>query len=105
MCHKNLRQNLVHLHPGVILAMPDSALVLLLALELEDDGLLAAAVTGDGAGYTRGTEGRAGLDRIAVHHCHNAVELDCRADVACKGFDFDRLAWRDAILFTAGFND
>src|SRR5580704_13015474 len=34
----SLRQNFVHLHPGEILAVPDGAFVLLLALELEDDG-------------------------------------------------------------------
>src|SRR6185503_18790747 len=105
MCHKNLRQNLVHLHPGVILAMPDGALVLLLALELEDDGLLTPALCGDGARYPRGADGGTGLNRVSIQHGDYAVEFNCCADVAGQSLDFNRLAWRDAILFTTGFND
>src|SRR5580704_3113045 len=102
MCHKYLRQNLIHLHARVILAMPDGALVLLLALELEDDGLIAAAVGGDGALHARGAEDRAGLHRVSIHHGDDAVEFDFGAYVAGQSLDFNRLAWRDTILFTAG---
>src|SRR6476620_2685415 len=111
MCHKITRyaylllsKDLIHLPPGVILEMPDGALVLLLALELEDDGLIDAAVGGDGALHARRTQRRAGLDSLALHHGDDAVEFNFRAHVAGQGLDFDRLAGRDAILFTTGFN-
>src|SRR5690349_506834 len=52
----DLRYDLIHLHARVILAMPDGALVLLLALELEDDGLIAAALRCDGALHARAAE-------------------------------------------------
>src|SRR5580704_12378413 len=92
-----LRYDLVHLHPGVILAMPNGALVLLLALELEYDGLLTTALRGDGALDARAAERRARSYGVAINYGHNAVEFDFRAYVAGQRLDFNRLAWRDAI--------
>ena len=83
--------------------MPDGALVLLLALKLEDQGLLAAAVGGDGALHARAADGRPGLHRVPIHHCYNAVEFDLGADIAHERFDFHRLAGRNAVLFSACF--
>src|SRR4051812_45531984 len=107
MCHDRslLRQNLVYLHAGVILTMPDGALVLFFALELEDNRLFTAALRGNGALYARRTQRGARFDRVAVNDRDHAIEFYVRAHIACQGFDFDRFAWRDTVLFTTGFND
>src|ERR1041384_6200538 len=85
--------------------MSDGALVLLLALELEHQYFFAAPVGGNGALHARAADGRSGFHRVAIHHGHNSVEFDLRANVARECFDFHRFARRDAILFTAGFYD
>src|SRR5690242_2474140 len=103
-CFSELSYDLIHLDAGVILAMPDGALVLLLALELEDDRLIAAALRCDGALHTRAAKRGTRPDRIAIHDRNHAVEFHIRADVAGQSLDFDRLAWSNPILFTAGFN-
>ena len=57
--------------------MPALAGVVLPALELEDDDLLAAAVLHDLAGDLGATQERcAGLDRLAVRAEQNLAELD-----------------------------
>src|ERR1700683_3353920 len=46
---RHLRRNIAHLHLRVGLAVSNGLLVLLLALELEDDNFLATAAAGDSA--------------------------------------------------------
>src|SRR6201986_4121882 len=54
-----------------VLTMPDGALVLLLALELEHQRLRAAILQSDGAGYLRTHHG--GFHLVTVDHRQHAV--------------------------------
>src|ERR1035437_8902646 len=85
--------------------MPLRAPVLLLALEHEDDGLLAASVRDDRALHQRARNGRAGLDGFAVKYRQYLVKLDFRADIARDGLNLQKFARRGAILLPACFND
>src|SRR5579884_692997 len=51
-----LCDDFAHPHRGVVLAVADGALVLLLAFELEDDHFVAPAVLDDGALHLRGAQ-------------------------------------------------
>src|SRR5579884_3509354 len=85
--------------------MADRALVLFLALELEYDRFVAAAVSGNRCRYSRAAESAAG-DQLArvVHNSKNALELDFGSHVAGDGFNLNRVARSDAELFSAGLN-
>src|SRR6266853_1526795 len=98
----DLCQNLVHLHLRVVLPVTDGSLILLLALELEHQNLVATAMGGDGALHARLAEGGAGYDFVRiVHHRQHAAELDLGADVAGESFDFNNISGSDAVLLTA----
>src|SRR5580658_9027173 len=84
--------DLVDGHSREILAMPDGALVLLLALELEHQRFFAAAMRGDGAFDHGSSHVRAGFDRIALDQCDHARKFNSRADIAGDGLYLDRLA-------------
>src|SRR5690349_13589215 len=105
MCHDKLRENLANLHAGEILTVADGALVLLLALELEHQRLLAAAMTFDHTRHTSVRHGGTSLNVIPVHDRQHTAELYLRAHVPGQGFDFHELTRRDTILLAAGFND
>src|SRR5205807_2547135 len=96
-----LTDDLVHRDAGEILAMPDGALVLLLALELEHQRLVAASVRDDGAPDSRVLSVRAGLHGIAVDHCQHAVELNFGSHVARQRFDLDGHAFTASPSTTA----
>src|SRR5579862_7388676 len=105
MCHETLlRDDVADRYAGEILAMADGPLILLFALELEDQRLLAAAVRYDRSRYARVSRVRAGPNRVAIDDRQHAPELDLAADVAGERFHFNRLARRDAILFPACFD-
>src|SRR5579885_1674031 len=88
-----------------ILAMADGPLVLLLALELENQRLFAASMRGDGAADARVSGLHAGPHRIAVDNRQHAAELDLRADVSGERFHFHRVTRSDAILLSTRFDD
>src|SRR5262249_47303485 len=96
----HLRQNLLDLHFGEGLAVSDRLLVLLLALELEHQHLVPAAVAHD-----------RGLYRAAFHQLPAVLErgLDGQfhfgANIPGELFHPDHLAWRDDVLLSAGFNN
>src|SRR5690349_16478657 len=74
----HLRQDVADLDLGVGLTMSDGFLVLLLALELEDDNLGAAVVARDG-----GLHGHAAVDQLsAILESCLGRELDFSADIA-----------------------
>src|SRR5580704_12817442 len=85
--------------------MPDGAPVLLLALELENDGLLAAAMGHDGALNQRAARVGSSFDGIAIDYREHAAEFDFRAGVAQQRFHFNCFARGDAILLPACFDD
>src|ERR1700693_6049861 len=76
----HLCQNLAHLNLRVVLPVADGPLVLLLALEFEDNHLVAAAMPCDGALHASVTERGAGnqLVRI-VHHREDPAEFNFRS--------------------------
>src|SRR5260370_21894602 len=97
-------RDLVDLHAREVLAVPDGAPILLLALAFEDQGLLGAVMFGDGA-FDHGALGRrAGVHTAVIDHGQNAVKFHLRAHFTGQRFDLHRLAWRHPILFPARFN-
>src|SRR5271168_3265657 len=73
----HLCQNLAHLHLRVVLPVTDGPLVLLFALELEDNHFIASPVAGDGALHASFTERRSGQQFIRiVHHRQHAAQFD-----------------------------
>src|SRR6185436_7499740 len=92
-----LRYDLANCHAGEVLTVADSALVLLLALELEDEVLGSAAVGFDGAAHAGSLDGRTGLYGVTIHDGEHLVEFDGRADVAGQRFHLNRFARGDAI--------
>src|SRR5579883_20666 len=95
-----LHQNVADLHFREGLAVPDGLLILLLALELENQHLVTPAVAQDG-----------GLHGAARHQLAPVLEgglrrqLDLRAHLAGQFFHADDVARSDAVLFSAGLND
>src|SRR5262252_1231713 len=91
MCHRRPRSaegNVVDLDFGEALPMPALARVVLSALLLEDDDLVAAAVTNDLTRHLGALERRhAGLDRVAVVAEEHLVELDRAASFAFEARD------------------
>src|ERR1035441_9652992 len=79
----HLCQNLADLHLRVVLPVADGPLVLFLALELEYNHFVAAAMACDGALHAsiRERGARNQLVRI-VHHGEYAAEFDLRTHVA-----------------------
>src|SRR5919205_1225375 len=113
MCHSKylslqpprLSHYLLHLHSSKVLAMADRALILLLALKLKDNHLIAPSMSRDGAAHT------GCLERIAQDHFigivrnrKDSVKLYRAADISRQRFYFNRLAGRHAILLTARLN-
>src|ERR1017187_752879 len=101
----HLCQNLAHFDLRVVLPVADGPLVLFLALELEHNHFVTAAMACDGALHASIRERGAGnqLVRI-VHHGEDSAELDLCAHVARERFHFDDVAGSDAVLFSTGFN-
>src|ERR1035441_5717801 len=100
-----LNQNLAHLHFREVLAMPYRALVLLLALELEDQHFLSPAVADDGALHGSLPQVRAG-DQLALFPKHRPQgQVDFGADFAFQLLHPDYVAGGNPVLFSAGLND
>src|SRR5581483_5743835 len=97
---RHLRGNLADLHFSEGLAMSDRFLVLLLALELEDDDFIAPPVADD-----RAFHGRAGNQFAALAESGLGAELDFGPDVAFNLFDADDIARGHPVLFSACFNN
>src|SRR6266478_4455155 len=107
MCHDCILpalHDLVNLYARIVLAVPDGAPVLLLALELEDDGFGLAVMLGNGAFDDRARRGGSGFHLPVVDYCQHAVEFHLRADIAHHGLQLHRLARGHAILLSAVFN-
>src|SRR3982750_3578060 len=112
MCHSKylssqprLSYYLLHLHPRKVLAMADRALVLLLALELKDNNLIAPSMSRDGATHTGRLECIAQAHFIGIgRNRKDSVKLYRAADISRQRFYFNRLAGRHAILLTARLN-
>src|SRR5690242_288259 len=104
MCHDESLHDVVNLHARVVLAVPDSAPVLLLALELEDDGFGFAVMLGNGAFDNRARRRRSSSHLPVVDHCQYAVEFHLRTYIARHGLQLHRLARGYAILLAAVFN-
>ena len=65
MCHAGiLCDDFAHPHLSVILAVPDGALVLLLALELEDQNLVRAILGGNGCVHADSARAFAGDETL-----------------------------------------
>src|SRR5689334_18770519 len=89
-------------------ALPMTALarVVLSALLLEDDDLLAAAVSDDFARDLRAAQrGNAGFDVLAVVAEEDVVEFDLDAGIADERRDFVGATRLDTELLAAGFDD
>src|SRR5436305_13127658 len=80
--------------------MPDGFLILLLALELEDDDLVPAAVGHDG-----GLNLPAGGQFAAFFERSFYGQFDFRAHLAGQLFHADEIARGNPVLFSASFND
>src|SRR5450631_1326896 len=95
---KSVYLDAVDPHLGVGLAMALQFLVLLLALEMEDQDLIPASLADYGAKHlaSRGV----GEGRLPVRKGQHVVEFHRAAGFDACFFDFDYLAWGDAILFT-----
>src|SRR5216683_8323217 len=93
-------QDLVDFDLNEVLPVALHLLVLLLALELEDQDLLAAAFANDGGEYL--CAGQVGL-KLALFAAdgEDVGELDCAVLVG-SGLNLQLLAWRDQVLFAAG---
>src|SRR5579864_1844528 len=85
--------------------MPDGALILLLALELENDGFLAPAVRDNRTLHQRSAHRGASLHGFAVEYRQDFVELDFRANISGNGFNLQKFARSGAILLPARFDD
>src|SRR4249919_3291961 len=86
--------------------MPALPRVVLSALLLEDDDLLAAAMANDFARHLGAAErGNTGLHRVSVVAEQNVVELDLAAGIADERRDLVRAAGFDTELLAAGFDD
>ena len=109
MCHwipRSAEGNVVDTDFGEALPMSALARVVLPALLLEDDDLVAATVTDDFAGDLGAAQRRnAGLDVVAVVAEEDVVELDLAAGVADERRDLVRAAGFDTELLAAGFDD
>src|SRR3954471_21563521 len=80
--------------------------VVLSALHLEDDDLLAAAVTDDFAGHAGAAEHRnAGLHVLAVVAEQDVVEFDLSTRLADERWELIRTAGFDTVLLAAGLDD
>ncbi len=78
-------------------------LVLLLALQLEDQDLVAAAFADDGCEHLGAGELLLELALFCADSQY-VGELDC-AVLVCQRLNLQRLAGRDQILFTTGADD
>src|SRR5579872_1384685 len=106
MCHKYLRLDLVNGELSKILPVADRPLVLLLALELEDQHLVAASVPGDGGrdlglGQIRPRDELVGI----AHYGNYAAHLNLRTDIAVDGVNLDRVARSNTVLLPSGFDN
>src|SRR3954465_477737 len=80
--------------------------VVLSALHLEDDDLLAAAVTDDLAGHAGAAEHRnAGLHVLAVVAEQDFVEFDLATRLTDERWELIRTAGFDTVLLAAGLDD
>src|SRR5215510_2508886 len=109
MCHwkpRSTEGNVVDTDFGETLPVTALARVVLPALLLEDDNLLAAAVTDDLAGDLGATQRRdAGLDVLSVVAEEDVVELDGGSRIADERRDLIGAARLDTELLAAGAND
>src|ERR1017187_1941498 len=97
---RHLRHNVADLHFGERLAVANGFLVLFLALELEDQDLVAPAITNDG-----GLQGAAGDRFAAILKGELDGQFDFGADIAGQFFHADDIARSNPVLFSAGFNN
>src|SRR5712692_3028837 len=101
-----LGDDVADLHLGVVLAMSDGALVLLLALELEDQDLLSAAARGDGAGDLVADGLGTGQHLAAiVKDSQHFRELNLSPDIARELGHTNYVPRSNPVLFPAGFNN
>src|SRR5262249_39391825 len=109
MCHSKPRSaegNVVDPNFGEALPMAALARVVLPALLLEDDDLVASPVPNDLAGHLGALKrGHAGLDRVAVTAEEDLVELDGAAGVAGESGKLIGAARLDTELLAAGLDD
>src|SRR5262249_46689795 len=101
-----LCDDLAHAHFGVILTVADGALVLLFALEFEDQHFLAAVVAGDGTGdlVVRCLGAGQHFARVAENR-QVFRKLDLRTDIARQIWYADHVTRCNAKLFSAGLNN
>src|SRR5580700_2362758 len=100
----HLNQNVAHLHFREVLAMPYRALILLLALELEDQHFLSPAVADDGAFHGSLAQIRAGEQTFFLEYGPQR-QIDFGADLAFQLLHADYVARGNPVLFSAGLND
>lgn len=113
---ENLKLSLSYLSPALlesddfvdfdfneVLAVALHLLVLLFALELEDEDLVSAAFAYNGGGDL--DSGEVGDELTCFGgDCDDVGEFEC-AVLVSGGFDLQLLAWGDEVLFATGAND
>src|SRR5581483_5241031 len=87
------------------LAVPDSPLVLLLALELEDQNFLAAPAIDDGPFHGRFTQVRTGHHLAFILDDRAQAQGYFRAGLARQFFHADHIPRGHPVLFPAGFDN
>jgi hypothetical protein len=95
-----LNRDIADLHFGEALAMTDGFLVLLLALEFENDDFACAIPTNDG-----GLHAAAGNELAAVFEGGLSGKFHFAADIAGQLFDAEHIAGRNPVLLSACFNN
>src|SRR5579863_2288650 len=100
-----LCDDLIHLQLGKMLPVSDGALVLLLALELEDDHLFRAVVSSDRSDYFGVSQLRFGQHLAVLEYREDMWEFERRADVEWELFHPYRIAGRYPVLLPTSLND
>src|SRR5512141_2533150 len=95
-----LYQDVADLHFGEALAVPDGFLVLLLALELEDDDLLRPVAPDDGSHHAA-----TGHQLTAIFKGGLRGQFHFAADLAGQLFNAENIAGRNPVLLSACFNN
>ncbi len=79
--------------------------VVLATLFLEDDDLIALLLFQHFSGDTCAVDQRcADRQALAVVHCQDFAQLDSGAGIAVQFFDGKNIVFRNAVLFSAGFD-
>src|SRR5574340_1700417 len=97
----HLHYDVFDLHLREVLAVTDGPLVLLLALELEDDHFIAPAFAENGAGHARRHRTETGNYLPVVAEHREGLQLDLGAGFPGQSLHTDHVAGRNPVLLAA----